>query len=645
MISYLRRVFVDSRAGRAIAFLLFLALVGWGMGDVFTNFSGSNPDTVAKIGKRKVTAEQIAGALRNQLPQTARQMGLSDPSQLPEAARAQAARQVLQQFVTQNEVLLAAQKAGMKAPDALVRDEIYSYSFFKGPNGQFDRALFNQRLSQIGMTERTLIEQVRDDLTVRGLLDGIGNAAHAPAGMVDRLIAFNTRIRHVDMVKVTPDQTPITATPSDAQLRRFYDNHPWAFRTTEYRHAKIVALTLDSVARSIETPDADLRRLYDFQARRFHVPETRSLQVATMPSEARARAIAAEWQGGADWSKIEADAHDGATVDFPNARQTDIPNPELAAAAFKAQAGALQGPVKSETGWLVFKVSSIAAPHDTSFEDARQGLHDEIVKQQAPGLLHARAQQFEDAVAGSDTLEAIPDNLGAVAAAGALDANGNTHDGTPAPIPGDTALRQAIVSRIFSQDLHARPTVVQGPGNASFAVVVDEVSPGTLLPFDQVRDRVLSAWQEDARRDAANRHATALLLAGRQGRLVDTASTGDSSGLSISRDLTISRMRPDPNLSQDVLRAILAMKPGQAAMVEADGAFYVAAVTAYSDAPAAELTAIRQQIGNSLDQSVQSDVPMAYVAGLEQTTRPDINFHALDAVVQQSGPQAAGAAQ
>lgn len=83
MISALRHVFVDSWLGRILALLIFFAFIGWGVGDIFGNLGGSDANTVVKIGDRRITAEDLDRGIRSELPQVAKQMGVTDPSQLP----------------------------------------------------------------------------------------------------------------------------------------------------------------------------------------------------------------------------------------------------------------------------------------------------------------------------------------------------------------------------------------------------------------------------------------------------------------------------------------------------------------------------------------------------------------------------------
>lgn len=640
MISALRHVFVDSWLGRILAFLIFLAFIGWGVGDIFTNLGGTNADTVARIGKRRITADDLSRGIRSELPQMAQQMGVGDPSQIPQAERAQVAREVLQRLVTQQEVLLAADRNGMHVPDALVRDEVFGMPYFHGANGQFDRKVFDQRMAQAGLTERRVLDMVRDDITVRGLLDGMGDTVRVPSTILHRLLDFDAAQHVLDVVRVNAGAMAAPPAPTDAQLHRYYDNHPWEFRTAAYRHAKVVVLSTETVARSIDIPDADLKRLYDFQSQRYHVPETRSLEVLTFQDQAKAQQAVQDWKSGASWDAVQKDNHDAAAVSLPDTRQSDVPNPELAKASFGAAQGEIQGPLKTETGWVVFRVIDIKAPHNVDFAQAKDALREEVAKAQAPQVLSARMARFQDAVAGSADLEHVPADIGAVPAQGSLDAQGMTKEGEPAPLPGDAALRQAIVARIFSQPQNAKPSIVQGPKGSAFAVLVDQVEPGAVKPFDSVHDQVASAWTDAARRHAADVQAAGLFNKAKQSGGVARAVANTPDAAMLQSGVSFSRVRPAA-IPQELAQLALGTPVGQSAMLNVDDDYYVVTVTGVRAPDAATTKELTDRLEPQLRQSMQNDIPMTFVRGLEQRVKPVPNMGLLQRVIDSTGAGAA----
>ncbi|MFS3134451.1 peptidyl-prolyl cis-trans isomerase [Gluconacetobacter sacchari] len=625
MISFLRHVFVDSWLGRIIAGLLFLAFVGWGVGDVLSNIGSERADVIARVGDQTVTTNDFLTAVQNELQQVARQAGVTDPSQLPVATRRQAAEQVLQRLVMQSEIVLSADRLGVRVPDQALREEVFGLPAFKGVDGRFDRKLFDSRLRQIGMTEARLLDLLRADMAVRALVEPLQNGARAPEIMVRQAFDFAAQTRTIDLVRV-----PLTAqvpAPDAAQLRRFYDNHPWLFQTPEYRHARIVVLSPDSVAQSVEIPDAELKRLYEAESAKYHVPETRSVQIVTAPNQARAQAIADQWKGGANWGRIQADARDAATVQMDDVREAGIPSAGLAKLVFAAAPSDLQGPVQVDTGWVVFKVTRITPPHDTDFAAARQELREQVARGQAAELIGQRVSKLQDAIAGGG-LDHIPDNLGAAAIAGTLDARGMTQGGETAPIPASPALRQAIIGRIFSQAKGANPTLVQGPENGWYAVAVDSIVPGQLQPFDTAIAQVRVAWNDEAERHAANVAATALYLAAKAQGGVSAAAA--ATGRQVEHPAPLTRGQQADGVPEELARLVFRLgSTGQTVMLDEPDGFYIATLTAITHpAPATQAMQV-DRIRTSLSQALADDIGMSYAAALQQAVKPKTNMGAL----------------
>ncbi|GBQ31758.1 peptidylprolyl isomerase [Gluconacetobacter azotocaptans] len=637
MISFLRHAFVDSWLGRVIAGLLFLAFVGWGVGDVLSNMGSERADVVAHVGPNTITTDAFMGAVQNEMPQVARQMGLADASQIPAATRREAARQVLQRLVMQSEIALSAERHGLIVPDDVLRDEVFGLRDFKGPDGRFDRKLFDARLRQIGMTEGRLLDLVRMDISSRALMEPIRNSVRAPETMVRRAFDFDAQTRTLDLVRIAPgDQS--APTPEPAQMRRFYDNHPWLFQTPEYRHARIVVLSPETIARSMEVPEVELHRLYDAEQAKYHLPETRTVQIVTAPDEARARAIATQWQAGATWAQVQAAAKDSASVQMDGVRAVSIPSAPLSKMVFAAPVDSLQGPAQTDTGWVVFKVTQILPPHDTDFAAARQELHDQIAQAHAGEQIGGRVQQLQDAIAGSG-LDRIPDTLGASATSGTLDAQGRTQAGEPAPIPASGEARQAILARIFSQAKGANPSLIQGPDQTWYAVSVDSVTPGQVQPFSAISDQAGAAWQDEARRHAANIQATDLYLAAKtKGGVAQAAPAGQ-----VVHSAPLARGRQTTGVPDGLAQLAFRIGSiGQSVMVEESDGFYVATLTAITQPDPSTQRMLIGRIRTGLSQSMAEDIEMSYAMALQNDVKPKTNMAAVQSVLSSvTGPDGA----
>ncbi|MBO1360512.1 SurA N-terminal domain-containing protein [Acetobacter sacchari] len=613
MISFLRRFVVDSWVGRVLALVIFIAFVTWGVGDVISNL-GDDPSVAASVGSRKISSRELATALQAELPQMAQRMGAPDIKNLPPQFRNQMAQQVLQRLIGQAQVLEAGAAMGLVVPDSAVREEIFAMPYFKDKDGKFDRKLFDSRMAQAGMTEQRLIGLVRDDLAGRGVLDATLSGAHVPDVLVSRTYGFETETRVLDVLHIPFASEPMPQDPDDATLRRFYTNHPWLFVSPELRHARVVVLSPDTVASTVSATDEEMHRLYDAQKERFHLPELRSVQLVTAPDETQAQAIATVWRGGATWAQVQAAAKDSAAVEFDDARESSLPSEALQKLVFSAPADTVQGPVKVDTGWVVFHVVKVTPPKDTGFDDAKASLKDQIVKARAPETVNANVKKLQDAIAGGG-LDAIPSDLGAAAAAGTLDSAGMTKDGEPAPLPASGALRDAVVARIFSQAKGAPPVLTEAtapakqgqPGQSLgwYAVSVDDVTVSQPVPFDQARARVIAAWRDEARRHAADEQATGLYLAAQQqGGIAAVAPTGAD----LKKGVFASRARPPEGLPEDLAQTVLRMPAGRSVMGEDSESYIVVTATAVQHPdPAADSLGFGR-VRDGLTDSLTSDL-------------------------------------
>ncbi|MBV1830021.1 peptidylprolyl isomerase [Komagataeibacter sp. AV436] len=644
MLSFLYRVFVDSWVGRIVAGLFFLAFIGFGVGDVLLNIGTERADVAARVGNRPILVQTYQNALQTEMPQVAQSMHLADPSQIPAATREQVAQQVLGRLMLQAEIAEAADRHGLIVPDSVVRDEIFSIPAFKGRDGQFDRALFNDRLRRTGMTEGRLIELVQQEQASRVLLQPIRDGVAAPDVMVRRVFDFEAQTRTIDLVRVPFAGQAVTATPTAAQLARYQANHPWEFTVPEYRHARIVVLSADTIGQRLDVTDADLHQAYEAQAQTFNQPERRNVQIVTVPTEDRARALAAQWTDGGAWAGVQKNAgKDAAAVELPGIKMSDVPSADLGKQIFTAPADATQGPIRSEGGWVVFRVTSIAAAHVTPFDEVKQALHDRLAHERAQALLPDRVQKLQDAIAGGG-LDSIPADLGATAVSGDLDAQGQTHEGTPAPVPGSDAARQAIIARVFSQAKGANPELVQGPDGVWYAVAVDGVTAGHVQTLAEAGPKVATAWQEAARRHMADQQATAYYTqAAAQGGLghVSPAIAG------LEHSQPISPMQPAPEIPREVAALIFRLsQPGQSVMTQAGDAYVVATLTAINHPDPATQKNLYDQVRAGLGQSMGDDIEMSYGAALEGIVKPKPNNGAIQAVMAEvTGHQNAGAAQ
>ena len=617
--------------------VLFVVLVGsfgfWGVaGMLGGNFGGGDPNSVATVGGQRIDPQDLQDVSRRMLAQVMRQSG-STAAPTPEMRR-DVAQQALQQLVIQAAFAAEAARLHVVVTDDMMRRATFETRAFQGPNGQFDRATFNAVLRNNGYTEARYLNLLRTDIAQRQIAEAV-RAGGASPDLVNKLVlTFQGETRTADLVTLPFAAAPEPPAPTDEQLERQYDDNLNDYRAPEYRRVKIVILSPESVAKDITVSDADARAWYESHKTTYGKPETRTVQVVVAPTEAAGKTIATSWISGADWTAIQAEATKAgaSAVELPDSTQADFPSPELAGPVFAAGADTVTGPVQGEGGWTVFRVTKLQSATEQPFEAVEADAKARAALDQAADQVYDRANKVQDMLAGGAKLDELPAGLGAAAVTGTLDAQGNTPDGTPAPIPATPSLRQAIITKAFALSPSDPTTLQDGPDHSFYAVSVDGITQPAQLTLEEVHDRVRDDWLKAARRHEQELVATKLLTAVAGGASLKDAAAAAS--VPMTRSPAIGRSQPPPGIPAQLVQPLFATDVGKPTMVESPTAFTVAVPVSVTKPDPVKDTAALDRVRTQLAGSMSDDLEMTFAAGLRDREKVVVNRQMFDSIVQ-----------
>ncbi len=634
MITAFRR-YIETWPVRLFFALMVVAFVIWGVGDV-VRLIGTKT-WLAKVGGQTIEPQQFQPAFQRELAQAQRRL---PPGQdMTPAARREVAERALQQMVEQVAITREEARLRVTVPDAALRETVLAMPAFRDQSGRFDRAKLDSVLRANNMTEGEFLSIMRADLARAQITDAVTAGAAPPDTLVRAVFAFETERRSAATVELPFAAAPAPPAPTEAELQRWYANNEAAFRVPEFRRIKAVILSTETIAKSLDVPDSELQAWYDAHRAQFVEPARRSIQVAIAPDQAKAQAIAAQWQGGADWASVQkaAEAAGGSAVALDAATEQQIPDAALAKAAFATKPDQIAGPVQASLGWAVLHVTSATPGREQSFEQAKADVRSRVLDEKAASLLYDRAGKVDDLLGTGAGLDKLPSDLGLAGVTGTLDAKGDTQEGTPAPIPGPPELRKALIEAAFSHPPGppSQMTEVQvpGAGSAFYAVEVEQIIPPSQKPFDQVKDQVAAGWTREARIKAQEAVAAGMLAAVRGGETLADAAA--KAGGSVRTTPLVTRDGPAEGMPPQLHHVLFGLKPGEPTMVETPEAFIVAVPdkieTPQPQSDQARYDAVREV----LTRSTAADLAQGFAAALRARAEPQVNFAVLDSFVQQ----------
>jgi len=192
-------------------------------------------------------------------------------------------------------------------------------------------------------------------------------------------------------VQTTFEQQKKQSFPKEADYQKFLTSSGQTEDDLLYR-VKLSVLT-NKLQQAIikdkgKVTDAQITDYYNKNKKRFAQPETRDLLVVLNPKKAKAQAALREIKSGTPWKKV---AKKYSTDDASKAQGGKLPNVTQGqqekgfdTAIFSAPKGKVEGPVKTQFGYYVFKVTKVTPAKQQSLSD----VHDTI-----KNLLQSQSQQ------------------------------------------------------------------------------------------------------------------------------------------------------------------------------------------------------------------------------------------------------------
>ncbi len=608
--------------------LFGLLVFSFGLWGVTGSLRSIGTDTaVAHVGDSRIEPAALQQALHANLERLQRQNGPGFTAS--GKLREQMAGQAATQLVYQRLVDLELKHLGVAVPDAAIRAQVFSMDAFHDANGKYDRQRFLQVLQTNGLDEASFIALVRQDLGRQQLVGAISAGVGAPETLVARIFAYARETRTAEAVRFPLTDATNVPSPTDAELKRYWENNPDKFRTPEYRTVKLIVLSPETLAKEAKVSATDVKKYYDIAQGEYNVPELRTLEIIAAPTEAKVASLATVWQAGADWKTMQtAASKEGANaIDLPKARTAEVPDKTLAAAAFAAPPDQVSQPVKGQFNWYVFKVAAVVPAVHKSLAEATPEIERKVAVLKAADMMDDYVSKLQDAMASGNGLDGLPANLGVAAVQGTMDAKGDTKTGEPAPIPGWPALRQAIISAAFTAKPGAPAELQQfngdkeHPTGAWYAVQVTRVEKPAQKPFASVQDQVTQDWTLAQKRHVEETAAAQVLTKVRAGMTL--AAAAKAAGLTATTLSPAPRPIGETTMPGDIPESLVAplfgmKQPGDVTMVATRHGFMVAQLKSINDPKLSSDPIGAGQMRLQLSQSIGGDLVDATVFALEK---------------------------
>ena len=606
--------------GKSVVVWILLGMLVLGLGGFgFSSFSG-NVKSVGAVGETQIPVTEYARALRQEMQSRSQQLG--QPVTMAQMQSAGLDQQVLGRLIGEASLGEAARSLGVSVGDSELQKQIMNVQAFHNASGKFDRETYKFALRQEGYSEPQFETQLRGDLARSIIQSAVGGGVKAPEAVTDAYTQYVSQKRGFTWAEITESDlaTPV-AKPTDDQLQTYYKDHIADFTAPETRDITYAWLTPEMLKDKVKIDDATLQQEYQSRLSEFKQPEKRLVERLVYPDMKSAEAAKAKLDAG---TASFADLAKERGLTLQDADLGDMTQDQLGkagAAVFALKAPGVVGPIDTDLGPALLSMNGIIAAQETSFADAREELAGEAETEKARREISQETESLSDKLAGGATLEDMAKETDMEL--GQIEFTADSKDG----IAGYDEFRKTAQS-VTKDDFPELANLADG---GVFALRLNKIVPPTPIPFDQVRDKVASAWHDAQALSAKEARAKDVLA-----EIAGGKSLG-ATGLLTTTVPSIARGGYSDDLSPAVIDKVFETDPSKAAQVSADGKVYVVVTDKIMDADMADpdTKLISGQIGQQLSQSLANDMLNCYAIAVEGETKFTLDSQAATAVQSQ----------
>jgi len=549
----------------------------------YTHLTGDGSAEIASVDGKEITQAEWDAYRRRDLDQARERNPSLDPKlfDTPEAKR-----NALDAIVRERVMQAAVFHQNLEASDERMLTEVKSNPEFAQLRSMTPEQL-NAMLAARGMSREAFDQNIRDSLTRTQALRGIATSSLVPAVSINaNMNAFFDK-REIQWQAFEPKDYAAAIQPTEAEVQAYYADKAHANDFLAPEEAKIEYLVLDMDALKAQaTPTEDeLKKYYDDHPKLFSTPEERhvshilvNVDPKAAPADrekakARAEALLAEvrknptsFAAVAKSSSEDAGTKDnGGDLDWISRDTFKGASTALGDAAFSLKQGEISNVVQSDVGFHILTVTGIRGGGTKTLDQARGQVTDAVKAELAQKKYATAAEQF------SNTVYEQPNSL--EPAMKALNLQKQTAVVHRKPEPGATGplASTRLLDAIFSPAALSSKQNTEAVETARSQLVSAHIvsyAPAHQRALAEVHDLIVAALRGKRASEAAQKDGAARLAAVQKDASITLPQSG-TVGRSV-RDSTAA-----PQVTEAALKVDLSKGPVVTGVTLPDGAYVV----------------------------------------------------------------------
>ena len=369
------RNLVSSIFGKVLLALMVLSFALWGVGDILTS---GNSRLAAKVGDEKISLEDFYINFQQTLRDISNSSGMNISIQ--QAKDQQLDKIMLNEMIYQKMISDFAKKQGVIINDEVLKDYVMTMDEFKNNAGQFNDLLYKNYIQNNFISESAFLDEM-ESILLRNLLFenfSINNSIN------EKLITllYNHEGKKIDIEYFTIDDSKITVSINEGELREYYDNNKEKYRVPKKEYVNYLNVGFEKFRELVEIDNNELESFYDSNIQNYTTNESRNVEFVRAPTKEKAFEIMQKWKSNDNEVFKDLAASEDIEIFEINELGRDRFSEDVSNKIFILDLNNISDPIQiADAGFYIFKITSVSEETIISFEDAKNEIEEELSNQ------------------------------------------------------------------------------------------------------------------------------------------------------------------------------------------------------------------------------------------------------------------------
>lgn len=616
------RKFARSRASAVLLALIMFGFIFYGA----NNFLNGVPqDGLARVGNFTISTREVTQLLDRQIDRIRQER--KQTVTRAEAAKQGGVAQIVQTLIQRDSVLAYADQMGIQSSPFAVAKLLALEPSLQDGVGKLDRGKEAQLAERQGMNVKEFEADLRRQLTLSYLERGLMAGVQPPEIIRDPMVAFFGEKRSLAFARFTPAAFPAIPTPTDADLRKFYNERKTMFEEPERRRISMLSYAAEDFIDKVSVDDARERADYDKRIKEFSDPDTRVVDQIQADDRAVIQTLVDSVKSGGKLDDALSKAK-GAVRTTLTVKPGDLKDKSFDSNVFLAPAKSIFGPFESGGKWTAAIVQEIRPGAAKPYEQVAAKIRDGLVKRDAEKAFQATREEFLDSLSAATLADAAKQIGAPVFSFEPVDRQGRTADGV---VVQALAAHPEQLAEIFKLEKGQNGAPLEGDSQRA-VMRVEAVIPPRTPPFEEVKEKIVPLWKSVKQVEALDRVAKEVADAVKAGKPLE--QTAKAAKLSFARPPQPATRNQGQNIDPAVLQAAFTLKQGEAAVAHTrEGEPWIVQVERIEKPTESEAAALKGQIGQAIKQTIESDLFDAFAREAVRKAKPNVSQKSIDAFI------------